>query len=81
MRAVERKCKSGLHVLVVMPHLGGMPLARKIREMKPDVPVIFLTGYDQDHVLAGDKQIDNSNILTKPVNFDTLSHGIRQMLD
>jgi len=49
--------------------------------MKPDVPVIFLTGYDQDHVLAGDKQIDNSDILTKPVNFDTLSHGIRLLLD
>ncbi len=66
---------------VVMPHLGGMQLAGRIRIIKPELPVIFLTGYDKEHVLNGDERIQNSEILTKPVNFDDLSHSIRQLLD
>ena len=66
---------------VVMPHLGGMDLAGRIREIKSDMPIIFLTGYDQEHVLNGDEALPNSETLTKPVDFDLLSHSIRQMLD
>jgi len=66
---------------VVMPHCGGMPLAKRIRSTNPDVPVIFLTGYDKEHVLHGEAPMPNSEILTKPVNFDRLSQRIRNMLD
>jgi len=66
---------------VVMPHCGGMPLAKQIRSINPDVPVIFLTGYDKEHVLQGDEPMPNSETLTKPVNFDALSQCIRKMLD
>jgi len=66
---------------VVMPHCGGMPLATTIREMNPDLPVIFLTGYDQEQVLNGAEPMPNSEVLTKPVNFDCLSQQIRNMLD
>ncbi|MDQ6950027.1 MAG: PAS domain S-box protein [Mariprofundales bacterium] len=65
---------------VVMPHCGGMQLAEKIRAFQPDMPVIFMTGYDKQHVLGGDAPLANSEILTKPVNFDDLSHRIRQLL-
>jgi len=66
---------------VVMPHLGGMQLASKIREIDPDLPVIFLTGYDQSHLLNSTKAIANSEILTKSANFEVPSHSIRQLLD
>ncbi len=66
---------------VVMPHCGGMPLAKRIRTINPDVPVLFLTGYDKEHVLHGETLMPNSEMLTKPVNFDRLSQRIRQMLD
>jgi len=66
---------------LVMPHCGGMPLAKRIRSTNPDVPVLFLTGYDKEHVLHGEAPMPNSEILTKPVNFDLLSQRIRQMLD
>ena len=67
---------------VVMPHLGGMELARKIREMEPDLPVIFLTGYDnQSHQFNSTKTIANRKTLTKPANFEVLRHSIRQLLD
>jgi len=66
---------------VVMPHCGGMALAMQIRSVNPDVPVIFLTGYDKERALQGEAPMQNSEMLTKPVNFNLLSQCIRQMLD
>jgi len=66
---------------VVMPHCGGMALAKLIRAVNPDMPVIFLTGYDKTHVAQGEEAMPNSETLTKPVNFDRLSQRIRKMLD
>jgi len=66
---------------VVMPGCGGMQLAEKIRAIKPGLPVIFMTGYDKQHVLGGNEPLPDSEILTKPVNFDDLNHDIRQLLD
>jgi len=65
---------------VIMPKLGGIQLAGQIRALSPELPVIFLTGYDKEYVLDGDEQIQYCKILTKPVNFDLLGHSIRQML-
>jgi PAS domain S-box-containing protein len=66
---------------VVMPHCGGMSLAKHIRAMNPDLPVIFLTGYDKDQVLNGKAPLPNSDVLTKPANFDALSHKIQQLIN
>ncbi|MDQ6957518.1 MAG: PAS domain S-box protein [Mariprofundaceae bacterium] len=66
---------------VVMPHYGGIQLAERIRKMSSDIPVIFMTGYDNEQVLGSIEQPRNSKILTKPVQFEDLSHSIRQMLD
>ena len=66
---------------VVMPHLGGVQLAKRIKNMNADLPIIFLTGYDREHVLNGNEALENTEILSKPVNFNTLSHSIRQMLE
>ncbi len=66
---------------IIMPHLGGAQLAGQIRALKPELPVIFLTGYDKEHALRGKDAMENSRMFTKPVNFDDLSHSIRKVLD
>jgi len=66
---------------VVMPHLGGIPLAERLREINPAIPVIFMTGYDSAQVFGGREQLENSTILTKPVQFDALCQSIRKLLD
>ncbi|MDX8411407.1 MAG: PAS domain S-box protein [Mariprofundaceae bacterium] len=66
---------------VVMPHCGGTQLAKRIRNINPDVPVIFMTGYDKEHVLSSGEQIQHSDSITKPFQFDLLSRAIRQLLD
>ncbi|MDQ6992592.1 MAG: PAS domain S-box protein [Mariprofundus sp.] len=66
---------------VVMPHLGGIPLAKRLRVIAHDIPLIFITGYDRDHTLGNSTNMHHSETLTKPVNFDLLNHSIRQLLD
>ncbi|MFQ5329419.1 MAG: PAS domain S-box protein [Thermodesulfobacteriota bacterium] len=65
---------------VVMPYCGGMKLAKKIRSLSSSLPILFLTGYDKAHAL-GSEEMEESKILTKPVQLDALSHTIRQLLD
>ncbi|MDQ6969554.1 MAG: PAS domain S-box protein [Mariprofundus sp.] len=65
---------------VVMPLCGGMELAKWIRETSADLPVVFLTGYDKEHVLDDAKLIKNSCILSKPIHFDTLNRIIKEQL-
>jgi CheY-like chemotaxis protein len=38
---------------VVMPGISGVELARKIREVKADVPVLLATGYSDEIVRSG----------------------------
>lgn len=65
---------------VVMPYLGGVPLANNLREEKANIPIIFMTGYDKDQVLGNEESIENCELVNKPVDFNLLCHLIRQML-
>jgi len=65
---------------MVMPHQSGMQVAEHIRQSHPNLPVLFLTGYDGNHVQDSDHQMRNCMLLSKPVTFEYLSHAIRQLL-
>jgi len=65
---------------MIMPCIGGMQLAERIRETSPDLPLIFITGYDEKRVLSSHDRLRNSMVLTKPVKFEMLSHNIRKLL-
>lgn len=66
---------------VVMPYGGGVQLAKSIRKINANIPILFLTGYDLNHVFKDDEQIANCVLFAKPVDFDALSHSIRNLLD
>ncbi|MDQ6966820.1 MAG: response regulator, partial [Mariprofundaceae bacterium] len=66
---------------VVMPHGSGVQVAEELRELNPDVPVIFITGYDKEQVLGERVPMQNSEILSKPVRLDVLTDCIRRSLD
>jgi len=66
---------------VVMPRLGGLEAAAQIRSINREMPILFVTGYDKAHVLGKGHSIENSEIITKPVNFDALHGTIRTLID
>ncbi len=65
---------------VVMPRMGGVQAATLIREASPDIPIVFVTGYDQDSVLTGVEGWKNIAILSKPYRAKQISSEIHTLL-
>lgn len=63
---------------VTMPVMSGMEAYRRIREMRPDVPVLFMSGYMRDgemRSLSG-----ATDFLHKPFKLDDLQTKLRLLL-
>lgn len=74
--AVE-KSASGFDAVfsdVVMPGIGGIELARRLRDSHPDLPVVLTSGYS--HVLAQD-DAHGFDVLRKPYSADELARVLR----
>lgn len=63
---------------VVMPDLSGQELAESLRALRPDIPVIFCSGYRPDRLILTGKAPD---ILEKPVDPGVLARQVRTGLD
>ena len=66
---------------VMMPHMSGPELIRRLREHGRTIPVLFMSGYmgdmiDSDGLLQGEHQI-----LAKPFTRAELARRVRQHLD
>lgn len=66
---------------VVMPRLGGVKAFERIKSIRPDIKVVFTTGYDRDDALKKEMPASEFSIIAKPFNIANLSHTIRQKLD
>ncbi|HET9614502.1 MAG TPA: response regulator, partial [Candidatus Limnocylindrales bacterium] len=51
---------------VVMPGPNGFEVARRLRETRPDVPVVVMSGHASDEVRAGGGSVGVAAALTKP---------------
>lgn len=65
---------------LTMPHMTGIQLARKITSLRPDLPIILITGNGNE--LSEEKLALNgvNGILMKPILFNNLKRVIRQVL-
>jgi signal transduction histidine kinase/DNA-binding response OmpR family regulator len=79
--------KAGAHVDllftdVVMP--GNIPtreLARRAKDSRPDIRVLFTSGYTQNAIVHNGKLDDDVFLLSKPYRKDDLARKLRSMLD
>jgi len=65
---------------MVMPHMNGLEASQKIRLLRPDIPVIYATGYDQSLVIDNTRSVTNSTLISKPFNPDELDQLIMKMV-
>lgn len=75
-------CNSEISLIitdVVMPKMSGPEMVRKIRQLQPEIPVIFMTGYDKE-LLSKEIDIENSVVIPKPVDIQTLGIKINELL-
>lgn len=67
---------------VVMPDLNGQELAKRLRNLRPALKVIFMSGYTQDDpALQEILSMENVAYLRKPFTQEPLSRMIRHILD
>jgi PAS domain S-box-containing protein len=62
---------------VVMPGLGGDALAAQLRQRRPRLPVLFITGYAP----AGQDAPGGGDVLRKPFAPSDLTRRVRELLD
>jgi two-component system, cell cycle sensor histidine kinase and response regulator CckA len=66
---------------VVMPNMSGDELAVHVKEMIPDIKVIFMSGYADSAFVQHEVLESQADFLQKPFNKDVLGAKIREVLD
>ena len=66
---------------MAMPNMTGDQFARKLLSIKPDMPVIILTGFSERIRQENAAAIGIKGLLMKPIVKSELAKMVRQVLD
>jgi two-component system, cell cycle sensor histidine kinase and response regulator CckA len=72
-----------IHLLltdVVMPGMNGRDLADRLRSIRRDTKVLFMSGFTAE-LIADYGVISGDPLITKPFTLAGLAHKVRKMLD
>jgi len=73
-----------IHLLisdVVMPHMSGPELARRLAQVRPEMKVLCMSGYTDDSVVRHGVVDSDIAYLQKPITLETLTRKVREVLD
>ena len=73
-----------IHLLitdVVMPRMGGPELVERLGELRPDIKVLYISGYTDEADVARGVAADDAGFLQKPFTQDVLAMKVRSLLD
>jgi len=79
--------RDGLHTIdlllsdINMPRLCGPDLALRLKETRPAMKVLFMSGYTEHPAHSGDGKPETATVLQKPFSLDTLARAVRSTLD
>lgn len=65
--------------LLLAGKMGGIEAARAIHD-RHGIPLIFLSGYDDEELISQTKQFDSPAYLIKPIEIDDLKSAIESTL-
>jgi signal transduction histidine kinase/ActR/RegA family two-component response regulator len=65
---------------VVMPEMGGCELSEALRQLRPDMKIVLMTGYSEG-VTIEQANAAGLQVLSKPFSRRSLAHKIREVLD
>lgn len=77
----ENRCVDLLLTDVVMPGINGRELARRVEELRPGLPVLYMTGYSRNAVVHHGRLDEGVNFLQKPIRQAELASRIRELID
>ncbi len=65
---------------IMMPSMGGIELAERVRKKNPDLPIIFISGYLNDANLDFTKIRGRALSLRKPFTLRVLADKVEEIL-
>jgi two-component system, cell cycle sensor histidine kinase and response regulator CckA len=65
---------------IIMPDLSGRDLARQLKQTRPGLRVLFLSGYTGERLEQGGHAEEREQLLSKPFSREALFEKIRQVM-
>jgi PAS domain S-box-containing protein len=81
---IATELPGSLHLLitdVVMPGLSGAEIAERLRALRPEVRVLFMSGYTDDDIVRRGLLAPRQSMLHKPFSRRALAAAVRSALD
>ena len=66
---------------IVMPRMGGVELAKRVRVTNPELPVLLMSGYVDDERTGGSEILSELPIIAKPFSPSALLRLVRDIID
>lgn len=78
----QRKVPDVLILDIIMPHLDGLGVLEKLREMdlNPQPKIIMLTAFGQENITQKAVQLGASYYILKPFDMEVLTNRVRQLV-
>jgi nitrogen-specific signal transduction histidine kinase/ActR/RegA family two-component response regulator len=76
--------KDAIHLLltdVVLSQMSGRELAQRLAQLRPEMKVLYMSGYSEDAILQHGVLGSGTSFLQKPFNTETLITKVREILD
>jgi len=66
---------------LMMPNIGGRELAHQLMSLRPQMKVLFMSGYPEQTVSGNEINEETEAVLQKPFSLDKLARNVRRVLD
>jgi CheY-like chemotaxis protein len=81
---ISERHRGPIHLMVtdvVMPHMSGGELAQRLQPVRPDMRVLYMSGYTDDAIVRHGVLGAGMAFLSKPFTPDALALKVREVLD
>lgn len=65
---------------VIMPVMGGRELRERVAELRPNIPVLFISAYTGEEVIRRGLMEQGAPFLQKPFTPEALASKLRELL-
>jgi PAS domain S-box-containing protein len=81
---ISQEHKGPIHLLltdVIMPGMNGRELANKVSPTRPEMKVMYMSGYTENHIGHNGTLDEGITLLQKPFTLPALKAKVREVLD
>ena len=81
---ISEQYKEPIHLIltdIVMPHMSGPELIERLRQVRKDFKVLYMTGYTDEAIVNHGILEEGIELIHKPFTIQKLSRKVREVLD